>query len=311
MAAWEKKQKPSGDWTPIVPVKLEASNGATLAVQDDLSIVASGKNGKANYVVTAHTDLKGVVAVRLEALQDDRTPTKGPGRAADGNFVLVGFTATAAPKSAPQQQAALPLQNAKADFSQKDFDVKFAIDGQNNNGRGWAVSPATGSTHWATFELKEPLAGYEGGTILTFTLRQTFNANDYLLGRFRISVTTVPGVGLGLSDELRAIVSTPADKRSDVQKERLSAWYRKIDPELVKRNAALAEAKKPLPVDPQLLGLRQTLDLVSKPVPLDTDLVQLRADADQSAKQVENPRLAMVQDLAWSLINSPAFLFNR
>jgi WD40 repeat protein len=310
VAAWEKKQKPSGDWVPIVPVKLEASNGGALAVQDDLSVVASGKNGRGNYVVTAHTDLKGIVAVRLEALQDDRTPTKGPGRAPDGNFVLVGFTVTAAPKSAPQQQAAVALQNARADFSQKDFDVKFAIDGQNNNGRGWAVSPAVGSTHWATFEAKEPV-GYEGGTILTFTLRQTFNSNDYMLGRFRLSVTTVPGVGLGLSDELRAVVSTPPDKRTDVQKERLLAWYRKIDPELVKRNLALAEAKKPLPVDPQLLVLRQTLELVSKPVPLDPELAQLRTDVDQSAKQVENPRLAMAQDLAWSLINSPAFLFNR
>jgi WD40 repeat protein len=310
VAAWEKKQKPSGDWTPVVPVKLEANAGGSLAVQDDLSILASGKNGKGTYVVTAHTDLKGIVAVRLEALQDDRSPAKGPGRAPDGNFVLVAFDVTAAPKSDPAKAAKLALQNARADFSQKDFDVKFAVDGQGNTGRGWAVSPATGSTHWATFELKEPV-GHEGGTVLTFSLRQNFNANDYLLGRFRISVTTVPGVGLGLSDELRAIVSTPSAARTDVQKERLLSWYRKIDPELTKRNAALAEAKKPLPVDPALLALRETLAIVSKPVPLDPELAQLRADTDQSAKQTENPRLAMAQDLAWSLINSPAFLFNR
>ena len=44
-------------------------------------------------------------------------------------------------------------------------------------------------THWATFEPKEPI-GFDGGTVLTFTLHQQFNARSYTLGRFRLSVTT-------------------------------------------------------------------------------------------------------------------------
>ncbi len=310
VAEWEKKQKAAGDWVKILPSKLEATNGASLVVQDDLSIIATGKNGKGNYVVTARTDLKGIVGIRLEALADSRLPTKGPGRAPDGNFVLTAFDLTAAPAAEPAKAAKVAFQNPRADFSQQNFDVKTAVDGRADNGRGWAVSPATGVTHWATFETKEPV-GAEGGTILTFTLRQTFNANDYMLARFRISVTTVPGVGLGLSDELRAIVATPADRRTDLQKESLAAWFRKSDPEMAKRNQALADAKKPLPIDPKLKGLQDSLAYVSKPVPLDPLLAQLRQDAEQSKKQAGEARLTAAQDLAWALINSPAFLFNR
>jgi hypothetical protein len=309
-AEWEKKQKKGGDWTAVVPEKLEATNGASLVVQDDLSVIATGKNGKGNYVVTARTDLKGITAIRLEALSDSRLPTKGPGRAPDGNFVLTEFAVKAAPAADPSKAAPVVLQNARADFSQQNFDVKFAIDGKAQGDRGWAVSPAPGVTHWATFEAKEPV-GHEGGTLLTFTLRQTFNADNYMLARFRISVTTVPGVGLGLSDELRAVVSTPADKRTDVQKEALANYFRKVDPELAKRNQALAEAKKPLPIDPKLKSLQDSLAYVSKPVPLDARLAQLRQDHEQSKKQADNVRLTAAQDLAWALINSPAFLFNR
>jgi hypothetical protein len=51
--------------------------------------------------------------------------------------------------------------------------------------------------------------------------------------------------------------------------------------------------------------------MTEKPVPLDFALSQLRADADQSTKQAADARLTAAQDLAWALINSPAFLFNR
>jgi hypothetical protein len=47
------------------------------------------------------------------------------------------------------------------------------------------------------------------------------------------------------------------------------------------------------------------------PVPLDPKLVQLRADVKMSEQQATNARLTAVQDLAWALMNSPAFLFNH
>ncbi|MBI3854687.1 MAG: DUF1553 domain-containing protein [Planctomycetes bacterium] len=306
---WEKTHKNGGEWFPLLPTKLEASNGATLSTQPDLSVIASGKNGKGNYVVTVQTGLKGIKQIRLEALEDTRIPTKGPGRAADGNFVLVQFDVTATSKADATKTGKVALQNAKADFSQQNFDVKNAIDGTPNNSKGWAVSPVPGITHWATFETKEPL-GYEGGTILTFTLRQTYDQNDFMLSRFRLSVGT-ENVGLGLSDELRAIVAVEAGQRSDLQKEYLAKVYKLMDPELKKKQQAVADARKPLPIDPRLKELQDSVTIVSKPVPLDPTLAQLRSDTDQSTKQTADARLTASQDLVWALINTPAFLFNR
>ena len=39
-------------------------------------------------------------------------------------------------------------------------------------------------------------------------------------------------------------------------------------------------------------------------------LAQLRKDFEMSDTQLKNKRLTAAQDLAWALINSPAFLFN-
>ena len=47
------------------------------------------------------------------------------------------------------------------------------------------------------------------------------------------------------------------------------------------------------------------------PIPPDAKLVQLQKDVEQSTKQLSNKRLTVAQDLAWALINSPAFLFNH
>jgi hypothetical protein len=57
--------------------------------------------------------------------------------------------------------------------------------------------------------------------------------------------------------------------------------------------------------------MKTALEKVSAPIKLDPILVQLRIDAEASKRQITDKRLTVVQDLAWALINNPAFLFNR
>jgi hypothetical protein len=195
-----------------------------------------------------------------------------------------------------------------ADFGQDGMAVDKALDG--NPATGWAVSPATGIVHWATFEPEHPV-GAAGGTRLTFSLRQNFGVK-WNLGRFRISLTRSKSpVGLGLAEDLRAILATASDLRSDAQKNTLLGYFRAVDVERKKLTDGIAAAKAPIPEDAALKALREKLEAAKQPVPVDSALARLRADVEMSVHQAASRRLTAVQDVAWALINSPAFLFNH
>jgi WD40 repeat protein/mono/diheme cytochrome c family protein len=311
LAEWELRQSSGGVWTTLDPTKLEATNRVKLEKQPDLSIFASGNNDRGVYTVVAETNLTGITGFRLEVLPDAKLPNGGPGRADDGNFVLNEFVVEAAPKSNADLKAKVELRRPLADFTQERFDVRQLIDGVGAQTNGWAVAGSIGVLHWATFEAKQPIS-HSGGTVLTFRLIQQFDLPKFVIGRFRISVTNSPSpIGLGLPEDLRKILAVDPSQRTDGQKTDLAKYYRGIDVELKQRIAAVVESKKPLPIDPKLKELRERVDFLSKPTPIDPLVLQLRRDVAESTKQIANKRLTTVQDLAWALINSPAFLFNH
>jgi WD40 repeat protein len=311
LAEWEKKHQSSVAWVKLDPKTLRANNKTKLTKEADLSVFVTDEEGKAEYTFVAETDLREITGIRLEALPDPRLPQNGPGRAGDGNFVLTEFELNAAPKSDPERMQKVALRNALADFSQEGYEVAKAIDNDRTGGNGWASSPILGTLHWATFETKEPIS-FEGGTVLRFTLHHKFNSKEFSLGRFRISVTTSPQpVGVSLADELQPILATPAEQRTEAQRTALLTYYRPFDKEYREKLNAVKESKKPLPIDPKLKELQDGVAYYSRPVQLDPQLAQLRHDVEMSTKQIADRRLTAAQDLAWALINSPAFLFNR
>jgi hypothetical protein len=313
LAAWEARSDKVPSWTLLDAHDLSSTSATTLTKQQDLSIVSTVSNGLGTYKIVAHTELKGITAVRLEAMADNNFPHQGPGRATDGNFVLTEFELFASPQVNPSESAKVALENAQADFSETGYDVTTAIDGRMDAvHNGWAVSPKTGENHVAIFETCAPV-GFDGGTTLTLRLHHNFQSGEHTLGRFRISVTTAadPILRDKLDDHISAALAVAADQRNDEQNQMLLDFYRSIDPERKRREQDVAASRQPRPVDPKLLELRTRLASAEQPVPLDPNLKQLREDVALSAKQLENYRLTAVQDLAWALINSSAFLFNR
>ena len=314
IAEWEKTiDVETTGWVTLDPTDLSTTTDAKLEKQDDLSIFASGPNNKRGlYVVNATTELTAITGIMLEAIADDRLPKTGPGRATDGNFVLSELTLEYWPVDAPDQKATAALQNAKADFSQQGYDVTTAIDGKAPAaGNGWALAGSLGKTHTATFELAEPITS-DKPLVLSFSLNQQYQSRQHTLGRFRLSVTTSPPpLEPGLSDSVLQIVRTPAAERNDEQNQQLIAYYKSIDDDLKTLQKNLAEANKPVPEDPKLVQLKQTVEEVKKPLPIDPQLARLQRAVELSESQLQNVRLTTAQDLAWALINSPAFLFNR
>lgn len=111
-----------------------------------------------------------------------------------------------------------------------------------------------------------------GPLLLTFTLEHNLG-NHHTLGRLRLAVTTSapPLAPEGPPAEIAAILAIPAAERSAEQAQKLAEYYRALD----------------------------------------GDLQRLTAQAATAMQNPQAYRLTGIQDLAWALINSPAFLFNR
>jgi hypothetical protein len=133
-----------------------------------------------------------------------------------------------------------------------------------------------------------------------------------LLGRFRLYLTTSnEPLDFGLPESVVLAARAPAGLRKPEQAAAMVDFYRAADGEFWKRKQAAVTAAEPLPLDPKLDELQKALGTGEQPIRLDPSLVQLREDAQTSARQTENTRLTVAQDLTWALINSAGFLFNH
>lgn len=311
IAQWEESLSANGSpWIPLKPYELKSTNGATLTREPDQSIFASGNNGKTDYTIVAKTHLNGITAIRLEMLTDDRLPGKGPGRQG-GNFVLGEFELEVAPISDPTKFRKISFASARATFSQKNYEVAKAIDGKPGGpNSGWAISPQVGKNQTAIFEIGEAIE-IDRGAIFRFTLKQPFD-NVHTLGKFRLSVTSKKGpLPFALPDPVKKALAVAKDQRNKAQNDTIAKYYRDNDSGLKTLDQKLATARKPLPVDPGLKQRRDRLSALEKLPVVDPLHQRLRYDLELSTKQLSQKRLTGAQDLAWALINTPAFLFNH
>ena len=66
--------------------------------QKDGSVFVAGRSAKGSYIINSSTSKNLLTGIRIEAMEDNRLPRKGPGRAPnDGNFVLTELEVMASP----------------------------------------------------------------------------------------------------------------------------------------------------------------------------------------------------------------------
>ena len=142
------------------------------------------------------------------------------------------------------EEKALKLQNASANFSEKDFDIAKAIDGNVEGKSGWSIGGRTGAVYAASFEFKDSTLG-EAGSMLMFTLVQKYGTN-HTMGRFRISATTQQLPVRETPEKIRLILAVATSERTEEQKQEVINYYRAFAPSLAKVNERLAALRKDL-----------------------------------------------------------------
>jgi hypothetical protein len=260
---WETQQteafKAESLWTRLKPAKVESSGGATLKTREDASVIASGKNPEKDTVTLRFTNtISAVVGLRIEALPDDSLPSKGPGRAANGNFVLTEVVTRVEREGVNPR--ALRFASARATLEQstlvennpyKLWSAASAIDGDvRGDSAGWAILPKVGQAHQLLLEFTTPLSVAEGETLVV-ELQNNHGNGSHTLGKFRIATATsadairAPGA-LPPPKEIADLVAIPKTQRDAAQSEKLFALFKNVAPELTELRQRLTDAKKSL-----------------------------------------------------------------
>ena len=242
-------------WTQLKPAEMQSSAGAKLEAQKENSILVKGKKAEKDvYKITFDSSPNPISGLRLEALPHDSLPSKGSGRAGNGNFVITEITAelkradgSTEPISFARAQASFEQTFAAENNPEKRWGAAAAIDG-NTNQFGWAILPEVNKPQQLLLELAAPIR-FEKGDSLALHIIQNHGSGNHTLGHFRISATpSFDAVRAPLSDlppsEIANILRIAADKRNAEQSQKLFTHFKTVTPELKELRSQIASAKK-------------------------------------------------------------------
>jgi mono/diheme cytochrome c family protein len=284
--AWEARVRHDlRGWTLLNPSILAAANGTTRVRQADGSYLATGSSPATETDTLTLADLPpGTTALRLELLPDPSLPGKGPGRADNGNVHITEIKAFALDGGDP---APVALKDPTADFSQPDWEVAKAFDG--NASTGWGIHPEEGKPHAAVFALAKP---WDGGSsaVLRLVVEQQ-HGRRHTLGRFRLWAYSRPDPSRfpALPSDALAALGVPESARTPAQKLLLSRHHRRLD--LDARLAALPKPGRVFAIAGEFPAFRNYKP-VSEPVPI---RVLRRGDLKQPLDPVSPGALSAVR----------------
>jgi hypothetical protein len=300
-------------WHPATVKSVNGGGSAKLSILADGSVQSVPSVGELpTYTVVVDIPLTSISGVKLEVLPAADLPSYGPGHG-EGDFVVTEFSVDWASASKADQFTRVKIGDGVADVNAPGLELGALWNNEGEQGRreGWGLGESeVGRPHWAAFALESPV-GDTNGVVLRFSIQHRYEPG-HELGRFRLWVTgddaaTAEGLPVGL----REVVRVAARKRDEAQRAKLLEHIRGREVGMLRRDFILELARKPLAEDARLRELELDLERATRSVPVDPVLVELRRDYELSGRQMEHRRLTAVQDLAWALINTPAFLFNR
>jgi hypothetical protein len=245
----DTSRKYAAHWTVLRPVEAH-SNGPLLSSQADDSVFVSGdvsKNDK--YDLKYRTDLRGVTAIRLEVLPDDRLPGHGPGRifyeGTPGDFLLTDLSLFRGGQK-------LPIAKALDSYHSESKTAAKAIDDDLQS--PWDIDGGEGRRHVAVFVLQKPLA--EAGE---FNLKMFFEAYYACgLGRFRVSVTTdADPQASERPDDIEHMLTLEDSALTAADRARLQTQFLMEAPEMAAARRELEELIRNEPKYPTTLVMRE------------------------------------------------------
>ena len=246
-------------WTSPKLVSAKATGEAQLKTREDRSVLVSGPNPDKDTYTLRLDSLPGkTVGIRLEVLPDGSLPSKGPGRAGNGNFVLTEVVARVERPGA--ESRVIAFQTAWASLEQTTlvdknpygrWSAASVIDGDaKGTFAGWAVLPEVGKAHQLRLGFREPLT-LSAEETLVLELQQNHGNGGHNLGSFRLTTTIDPEsirppVSALPSTEIADLVKIPIDQRNATQQQKLLDLYKAQAPELASLRGQLAAARKAL-----------------------------------------------------------------
>ncbi len=242
---------PRSTWQLLEVTNIISKGGASFKNLGDGSWLASGKNpADDTYTLAASTTARRITGLKLEALTHGSLPSKGPGRAGNGNIALSKITVSATPLNGGAAREG-KLSKAEATHEQNKAGLSVASSLDDDPKTGWAVdSGGIGKDQAAAFTFAEPL-DLEGGAMLTVKL--DFQVNTaHCIGRPRLSLCTdaapmlkgdtLPGAVAALEEKLRTHTALNAKEHAT-----LLDWWKQRDAGWRERNERVAAHAKKTP----------------------------------------------------------------
>lgn len=244
-AAMRQAIKSPPTFHALQPTRFSTSGDETFEVLEDRSVLISGDVPNTSTYVWESTGqpLEAITGFRIEAIDDDSLPGRGPGRgdAARPNFILSELNISLVEQGGQQ---AIRLHSPHADYSQKGWEVGKAFDGDLKT--GWAIGQKFGVAHSATFITDHPIDLLDGDS-LRFTLAQNYG-NGRTIGRLRISAMVGDPLAHALPAEMIQIFS--AKNWTKQQEKKVDEYYaqahpavQQIDREMARLQSRLDQVK--------------------------------------------------------------------